>query len=157
MNLEEREKSVNDANRLQRIISKLKSGEGENALNNARGVRAIIISLYLRGGKDGLNPGELSRILGVGSGRIGNALKFLEAKGYVTRQSCPDDLRKKNVRLSPSGIKLAKESYEDFLDNLTFVRQKMGDERFDSFIELLQEVIEITDEYRKQKGVITDA
>ena len=63
---------------------------------------------------------ELADKLGVSAAAISNAIKRLEADGYVVRESVGDDMGKNTVALTDKGIKITEKSkgiFED-IDNI---------------------------------------
>lgn len=60
---------------------------------------------------------ELADKLGVSAAAISNAIKRLEADGYVLREAVGDDMRKNTVTLTDKGIKITKKS-KDIFENI---------------------------------------
>lgn len=74
---------------------------GTEALNASRGEMGVLG--YLASHDNVTTPSKLIDALGVSSARVANALKTLERKGYIVRETNPDDGRSVIVRLTPEG------------------------------------------------------
>ena len=107
-------------------------------LGYGRGQRMILF--YLSNHPDGVPSGELSSSLHVGTGRIGNALKELEKKGYILRKADAADRRKVLVFLTGKGIAYTDERRQELLRNIEHGIQAVGEERFQAFLETWAEL-----------------
>lgn len=92
----------------------------------AKGEKAILFALEKSGGTS--TPGDLAEILQVGSGRIGNALKSLEAKGYITRKQSPLDRRVTLVSLTEKGREFGREKHRQFRAFVEEIANSIGEE-----------------------------
>lgn len=119
----------------------------EETVDIGRGEGKIII--YLSNNPDGVNSGKLAEILNVGTGRIGNALKNLEKKGYITRELSKDDKRKVIVKLTEEGFSLADEKNRVFRERINKMIDFMGDDDALEYLRLFRLFVE---HLKKEKG-----
>lgn len=107
--------------------------------------------LYLQ--KNGvLFPNELKEEMCVGSGRIGNLLKGLENKGVIYRLKNKDDGRKVEVRLTKKGQDLVNKKREEGKRRLVYIIENLGEEKADTFLDILEEIISIISKYKEDKN-----
>lgn len=106
----------------------------------SRGEGGILCAL--KQNPDGLTPGELSKIMDVGTGRIGNALKNMENKGIILRKDDSNDRRKTVVTLTEKGYALVSELQTNFESRIGYVIDTMGKENFEKYLSLSKEFIE---------------
>jgi len=86
-----------------RLVFTMKHGEhGKKTGDMTEGEKSLLAELHQAFPKP-MTPGDLSLKLRVGSGRIANALKTLERKGYVIRRSDKEDRRRTLVSLTDAG------------------------------------------------------
>ncbi len=101
--------------------------------NFTEGERAILVKLMVEYPKS-LYPKDLQEFLNVGSGRIGNALKRLEEKKWITRSDDENDSRKTIVSLTEEGYKeisALNRNCEVFMQNVIKI---YGEDRFCKFV-----------------------
>lgn len=115
----------------------------------AEGEYGILHLLY--DNDKGMKPGEFSQILGVGTGRIGNALKNMESKGIIIREDDPDDKRKTIVTLTKKGKSLAKSLDDDFNAGIGYAISKMGKDRYDEYLSLMKDFYTYLIEYKTKE------
>lgn len=123
--------------------------ERDSHLALSRGEGAILCEL--KRNPDGLTPGELSKLMDVGTGRIGNALKSMEHKGFIHRQDDPDDKRKTVVTLTEEGLSLNNSLEKQFENRMEHVIEAMGQERFEKYLALSKEFIETFIHYAEKE------
>lgn len=112
----------------------------------SEGERAILYNLYHSPG--GLYSGTLAERLHVGTGRIGNALKTLEKKKFITRQTDKKDKRRVLVKLTEAGKEHMADIESHVLANQKNILAVYGEERMEHFLvelEALLDAIETVD------------
>lgn len=114
-----------------------------SSIGYGKGQRMILFYLS-RAGE--VSSGELSRVLRVGTGRIGNALKELEAKGYVTRRKDVKDGRKVLVSLTEKGLEFSLERKREFLRLTEVAVSAVGEEGFVQFLTLYETIVRAEEE-----------
>lgn len=108
--------------------------------NFGKGEKALIFVLEKNGGT--ATPGELSDLLQVGSGRIGNALKDLEAKGFVKREDAPEDRRRTLVSLTEKGKAFAEEKHAAFRGYVAALVNMLGEEDARELLRIVRKINE---------------
>lgn len=103
-----------------------------------KGEKAIMFALEKNGGTG--TPGELAEFLQVGSGRIGNALKSLEAKGYITRKPSPEDRRVTLVTLTEKGREFGREKHRAFRHFMEELVSAIGEEDAGELMRILKKI-----------------
>lgn len=86
--------------------------------------------------------GDLAKYMNVSTARIANALKTLEAKGYIVRTPHESDARKVEVRLTEEG-KIALEKREArVMETVAAMTANLTEEENSTFFELLKKMLE---------------
>lgn len=120
------------------ILSHFKGHKHIEMSNFSKGEGGILVYIYQK--NNIITPGELSEYFGVGSGRIGNVLKDLEAKEYIVRVSDSHDKRKTNVSLTEKGIELAKKIINSFITKLGEIYSILGSEDAEELIRIMNKL-----------------
>lgn len=115
----------------------------------SRGEGAILCEL--KRNPEGLTPGELSKLMQVGTGRIGNALKSMEGKGFILRQNDSEDKRKTVVTLTEEGLTVINSLQKKFDSKMKCVIEKMGQEKFEQYLALSKEFVETFIHYAEKE------
>ena len=89
------------AYKVTRAMGAITNAGGMDALNASRGEMGVLGCLAQHDRE--ATPSQLMDALGVSSARVANTLKALERKGYVVRQTNPEDGRGVIVRITPAG------------------------------------------------------
>ena len=84
---------------------------------------------------------EISQRLNTTQPAVTQLVNRLEGKGLVKRESDPNDKRTVLVRTTSQGTRMFKKEYESSLNMADAIIERMGDERADEFITLLEEFI----------------
>lgn len=114
----------------------------------ARGEGALLRYLALR--HDGATAGELRDAMGVGSGRVANALKSLEAKRLITRSPSEEDGRVVLVYLTQAGRAFIMERYRRLLGWTTLLMEELGEEDSREVLRLAHRLLQATDRLRQK-------
>lgn len=99
-----------------------------------------ISHLIMDSDNQGVSPGYLAEKLQVGSGRIGNALKKMEAKGIIERKPDPKDKRKTIVKLSKKGYGEALAHQQKHLEDFKEMADKVGVAKIETLISILDDI-----------------
>lgn len=113
------------------------NGNPRRPLYLSEGEAGIMRCLTKNGGS--LTAGDLSEMLNVGTGRIGNALNSMEKKGLVRRDDDKNDRRITIVSLTDKGIEFSKKMQEQLMQKLSFILDRLGEEKFHEFLILFKE------------------
>ena len=114
----------------------------------ARGEGALLRYLALR--HDGATAGELRDAMGVGSGRVANALTSLAAKALITRSPSEEDGRVVLVYLTQAGRAYIMERYRRLLGWTTMLMEELGEEDSREVLRLAHRLLEATDRLRQK-------
>lgn len=123
--------------------------EHDNAEQVARGEGALLAHLALR--HDGATAGELRTALDVGSSRVANALKNLEAKGLVIRASSEEDGRVVEVYLTPLGRQYILSRYQLLCQQADRVVELMGEADTSEFLRLSHKLMRTIQQLHQQQ------
>ena len=105
---------------------------------------ASYLSVFQYPGPQGQRPSELAAHLRISKQALNHLLGQLEHRGYLTRQSDPDDRRSKRISLTSRGTKavtIIRQAVAEVEDSWT---QQLGPKRFDQLRTLLQELSQPT-------------
>lgn len=80
---------------------------------------------------------ELARFLGLDKSTMSGLIDRAERRGLVTRDKNPDDRRVVDVVITPAGWELAEQVYDEIRSALEPVTNRLGPERHDRLVELL--------------------
>ncbi len=97
------------------------------------------------------SSGDLAEKMFVGTGRVGNALKSLERKGLIYREKDEKDKRKVWVHLTKLGyqkFQMIDKASMNFLKDLI---EKVSIEKFSTFLDQFEEVLQAGEEIKKRK------
>lgn len=122
--------------------------EHENAEQVTRGEGALLTYLALR--HNGATAGELRNALDVGSGRIANALKSLEAKGLIVRTPSTTDGRVVQVFLTPRGREHILERYHLLIQRTNRLLEELGEEDSVNFLYLIKKLLLATEKVNRE-------
>lgn len=138
-----------EAEELLQVLTKLTHHpELESPEQLARGEGALLRYLALR--HNGATAGELRDAMSVGSGRVANALKSLEAKGLITRSPSESDGRVVQVHLTRAGRDYIMERYQRLLRWTTLLMEELGEQDSKEVLRLVRRLLEATERIRQK-------
>ena len=108
----------------------------------ARGELNILNCLYFS--REGVSSGQLSALVGLGSGRMADALKSLEAKQLVARQNDTADRRRVMVYITEQGRVLVDHKKALLLKRMRDMLAELGEEDAAEFVRLMGRVVQIS-------------
>jgi len=103
----------------------------------------IFILEHLDRKNDVMMPGELSAIMGGSSARTAIALRNLEQKGYIERETDRTDRRKILVTITGEGRKLAREEREEVLMKMKQIIDELGEDDAREYIRIVGRIVAI--------------
>lgn len=124
--------------RLMRELGQL--SEHEDTKLTTRGEGALLTPRAL--GHNGATAGELRQALEVGSSRVANALKHLEAQGLIHRAASEEDGRVVQVFLTQKGRDFITKRYQRLLHRVNLVLDEMGAEDSAEYLRLTRKLIQ---------------
>ena len=107
------------------------------------GEGAILLYLCLK--QNGATAGELKNELEVGASRIANALKNLEAKGFVTREMSKKDKRLVLVYITEEGRKVFRERHRNLIQNTVYILEELGETDTREFLRLMEKMLNVSE------------
>lgn len=121
--------------------------EMESTEQLARGEGALLKYLAMR--HNGATAGELRDFLTVGSGRVANALKNLEAKGLIVRTPSDSDGRVVQVYLTQAGRDYILDRYNRLVNWTIRLMQELGEEDSREALRLFRKLLQAGDRLRQ--------
>lgn len=98
---------------------------------------------YLHFVKDEAMPGEISREIGITTGRTAIALKKLEEKGMICRRPSQEDRRCVRVCITPEGAQSAEAMWCETLDRTTHMLEALGEQDAKEYVRILKRLVEM--------------
>lgn len=93
-----------------------------------------------------VTPTKLINALSMSPQGLSRSFKTLDKGGYITRENSLEDKRSTSLQITEKGKKLISEYRETILDYYQFIIDKMGQERYNQFKDLLTEYLSLTDD-----------
>ena len=87
--------------------------------------------------------GEISRDLGITTGRTAIALKGLEKKGLVRRAPSETDRRCVNVRITPAGREAAEAFRRHVLESIERMLRELGEDDAREYVRIVSRINEL--------------
>lgn len=91
---------------------------------------------------------EVQEVLHITKSAISQMMNSLEKKGFIQRKIDKEDRRKIIVTLTQAGKNILKETKESANENLGKIISNLGEENTKQFIELLNQVSDISEELK---------
>ncbi len=107
---------------------------------------------YLRYVRDGALAGDLSRDLGITTGRTASALKSLEKKGLIARDAAEDDRRCVVVHITPSGVEAAESLRKVVLEHTELMLRTLGEDDARAYVRIVKRIVEFQIEQARTEG-----
>lgn len=97
-------------------------------------------------GADLFSLGELNSYLDYTRPNLSQTINKLEDKNYVERVILKDDRRMTYIRLTPDGKNMLRENYDAILNRMNIIKEILGEEDTERFIELTMKFIKAYNE-----------
>jgi DNA-binding MarR family transcriptional regulator len=101
-----------------------------------KGERFALFYLMHRGGECVVTPSDIAKATHTSSARVAMILKSLEAKGYIERNTDPDDRRKVIVSVTKAGRDIITREQRELVKIIAAVFKRMGERDANEFIRL---------------------
>lgn len=98
---------------------------------------------YLHYVKDNAMPGEISREIGITTGRTAIALKKLEEKGMICRQPSQKDKRCVRVCITREGAESAEAIWREALEKTTRMLEELGEPDAREYVRILKRIVQM--------------
>ncbi|MCD8390857.1 MAG: MarR family transcriptional regulator [Firmicutes bacterium] len=110
-------------------------------LEFSKGELAVLYQLYKL--NRGMSAGELTSLIGVGSGRMADALKSLEAKKLILRQKDARDKRKTIVYLSGIGKETVEKRSDEVMTHIKNFTNELGAKDAEEMNSLMSKIVKL--------------
>jgi len=124
--------------------------------NTNAGIGCVLRYLSECGGP--VSAGEISAYMKVSTARVAVLLKKMLEKDLITKEYDPNDARKTMITLSDNGKNMIKNTKDDFNSFFSTVIDRMGQDRFEQFMTLSEELRDIINEEaeKRSKSFVAD-
>lgn len=103
-------------------------------------ILAMIIRLLDTNGQK-VTVGMLAKAMHQSMPSTSQKINMLENSGYIERIGDAEDRRITYIQITPKGKAVAEESMQDFFDRVEKALQKVGEEKMNTLMETMQELI----------------
>ncbi len=100
---------------------------------------------YLEETDRAVSAGEISEHMKVSTARVAVLLRNMQEKDLIIKSPDPQDARKTMVTLSPHGRESITIKKEQFIRYFMHVAECIGEERFEEFIRISEEIHDVVD------------
>ena len=140
--------------RFMRLVTEFnKFNEESHIPNPDKGSIAVMTKLYF---SKEMYSCQLAKELHLSRARLSSIVKGLKTKKYVTCRYHLTDKRKILIKITQSGAKIVKETYDKAIDKIRILFEKLGMEKTIALIEILNDTVEIIKEDRKENKECLD-
>ena len=130
-----------------------KFNEESHIPNPDKGSIAVMTKLYF---SKEMYSCQLAKELHLSRARLSSIVKGLKTKKYITCRYHLTDKRKILIKITQSGAKIVKDTYDKAIDKIRILFEKLGIEKTNSLIEILSDTVEIIREDRKENKECLD-
>ena len=130
-----------------------KFNEESHIPNPDKGSIAVMTKLYF---SKEMYSCQLAKELHLSRARLSSIVKGLKTKKYITCRYHLTDKRKILIKITQSGAKIVKETYDKAIDKIRILFEKLGMEKTIALIEILNDTVEIIKEDRKENKECLD-
>ena len=135
--VEEFMKIVNDYNKVK---------EHREVSISDKGIMAVMGRLYCN--KE-MYSHQLAKELNISRARLSLIVKKLKTKKYITTRCPLTDRRKMLIKITQEGVRVVKEKYNKVLNTIKTLFERLGDEKTNQMISLMEDIVNIYKEDEK--------
>lgn len=95
---------------------------------------------YIRNHGGAVRPRQISEQMNVSTARIAQALKAIEAKGWISRESDPNDRRRVLVKLTPAGEQVAAKQYTQLIEFIERALALLGEHDAKNYVRITEKL-----------------
>lgn len=140
--------------RFMRLVTEFnKFNEESHIPNPDKGSIAVMTKLYF---SKEMYSCQLAKELHLSRARLSSIVKGLKTKKYITCRYHLTDKRKILIKITQSGAKIVKETYDKAIDKIRILFEKLGMEKTIALIEILNDTVEIIKEDRRENKECLD-
>ena len=140
--------------RFMRLVTEFnKFNEESHIPNPDKGSIAVMTKLYF---SKEMYSCQLAKELHLSRARLSSIVKGLKTKKYITCRYHLTDKRKILIKITQSGAKIVKETYDKAIDKIRILFEKLVMEKTIALIEILNDTVEIIKEDRKENKECLD-
>ncbi len=121
-----------------------------------QGIQLALDFLSGRSGEE-TSSGDLARALRVSSARTAALLNKLEDRGLITREPCPEDGRKTNIRLTPKGEEAVTRIHAQVLSWMEQLVEDVGADNLRTYLKLSEKIKESVRQHIQQQDSVGGA
>jgi Transcriptional regulators len=122
-------------------MSKLRRFGENRKINDSMQGETFMLSLISFHGGD-IQPGEISRHMGISAARITAALNNLEKKGFITRRIDPENRRHILIELTEYGKEQARLNYETVVDKTCDILSNLNEDDASELVRIIGKLAE---------------
>ncbi|MBT2732597.1 hypothetical protein [Carnobacterium sp. ISL-102] len=102
--------------------------------------------IYVQKSEDKVTPLMISNFFGIAKPSVTDMIDSLIKKTYLIKKPSKIDRRSYTVEVTEKGHELLESTAKEYLRTMDLLEEKMGDQKFSLFIQLLQEANELLSE-----------
>lgn len=104
------------------------------------------VLIYTQKQSDSVTPLMISQFFNIAKPSVSAMVKALTKNGYLTQSPSEMDKRSYTINITEKGKKLVETTFIEYFKSVELLKEKMGEAKFDQFIELIQTANRILDE-----------
>ena len=85
-----------------------------------------------------VTPLQISQFFNIAKPSVSAMVKSLLKQGYLIKESSVEDKRSYTLSITEKGMTLVSSTFDEYLKNMTLLKEKMGASKFDQFIALIK-------------------
>lgn len=128
---------------IQRFVSTRPRSLVQQMDDSTHGIGCVL--RYLEETDRAVSAGEISAHMKVSTARVAVLLRNMQEKDLIVKSPDPQDARKTMVTLSTHGKESIRQKKEQFLRYFMHIAECIGEERFEEFIRISEEIHNIVD------------
>jgi DNA-binding MarR family transcriptional regulator len=96
------------------------------------------VLIYVSKQSSEVTPLMISRFFRISKPTVSSMVNSLIKKGYLDKKSSESDKRSYSLIITDEGDRLVTSAFDDYFRSIELLKEKMGGEKFNQFIELMQ-------------------
>ena len=104
------------------------------------------VLIYTKKQSDSVTPLMISQFFNIAKPSVSAMVKALTKNGYLTQSPSETDKRSYTINITEKGKKLVETTFVEYFKSVELLKEKMGEAKFDQFIELIETANKILDE-----------
>lgn len=104
------------------------------------------VLIYIEKNNNKVTPVMISSFFGISKPAVTTMINSLVKKEYLTKMNCQNDKRSYTLKLTLQGYNLLNSTYDEYFKMIELIKNGMGKQEFEVFIELIQKANRILGE-----------